>query len=829
MTDSRKVIKVFLASPGDLSDERKAAKTVVDEINDLFAEEFGYQIQLVGWEDTVSVYGRPQATINRELERCELFVGLMWKKWGTPPDTTGTYSSGFEEEFETSVHRRINGGQPEISLLFKEIDSGFLSDPGEDLKKVLAFKEKLIAEKKIFFEGFGTIQEFEKKIRRCIVQYIKDLRSREAEEVSIQNQTPTTSGVKQQAVEENGTALDTPLSIEGAKFLRDFISKTERDTKKEPIEAIEVARFRLLANIVGKQGNDKNSLGVHDANLLFAEGGVFAFGRSELNGLLSCGFEHYSQESTPLWRWLAEIGGFKRRILPIYSFIGSSTERKVGVLAAMRLISEPLPVDQPENRKLYLDSWFAKDTPSAVKVAALTYLGDCGITADLSAINQELDRNDYQTSSAAADAIIRINRRDSREKAILSLYELQPISISHKVLETLFNNDIALKTETLLNGIGHRNSDVRHIVVELLRKRGALPNETAEQLLNDSDAKVRYEAMKSLVDNGRTFSDSDAKNILIKQANNKGLGLLASAASDSAGETYWSHFKQQRLYSLADKELEASAIENWIFNLDPQFILAERQFKRHGEDLRRSVDNQYKDVFSQLLHKFTEKYGEHADDLLDDMRPLEKSLRKQFTRKGLEIICRKAEPCDLGRVRLALKSDFVGYSDADIEYLRKFGEWEDIPLIIDAVKRPVYGYNNSLLSTSDEAKYRTAARAIYTLGRTRLPEVLAMSAPSKLMSQLIIETSDKTFRNLSDISINLLLRSEDDAVRKSAALKCVKVLAKGRIEKLLADYVSDGKPYYYNVIHWLDFGVSTPRDRALKAAEKVLSKDWGAS
>jgi hypothetical protein len=68
MPDRRKIVKVFLASPGDLSDERRAAKAAVDEVNGLFANEFGYHVELVGWEDTVSVFGRPQATINAELQ-----------------------------------------------------------------------------------------------------------------------------------------------------------------------------------------------------------------------------------------------------------------------------------------------------------------------------------------------------------------------------------------------------------------------------------------------------------------------------------------------------------------------------------------------------------------------------------------------------------------------------------------------------------------------------------------------------------------------------------------------------------------------------------------
>ena len=115
--------------------------------------------------------------------------------------------------------------------------------------------------------------------------------------------------------------------------------------------------------------------------------------------------------------------------------------------------------------------------------------------------------------------------------------------------------------------------------------------------------------------------------------------------------------------------------------------------------------------------------------------------------------------------------------------------------------------------------------AIYELGRGRLPELLAMPGLEKLLSQCILEIPDNAFGKLSDESINLLLRSENDSVRKSAALKCIKSFSKGRIAKLLKNYVSDGHYRYYNVIHWLDFGVSTPKDRASLAVKKALNKD----
>jgi len=78
----------------------------------------------------------------------------------------------------------LSEGKPEISLLFKEIDAAFLSDPGEDLKKVLAFRDRLVAEKRILFESFADVREFERKIRRCIWNYVSRLRARDINEAS---------------------------------------------------------------------------------------------------------------------------------------------------------------------------------------------------------------------------------------------------------------------------------------------------------------------------------------------------------------------------------------------------------------------------------------------------------------------------------------------------------------------------------------------------------------------------------------------------------------------------------------------------------------------
>ena len=136
------VLKVFIASPGDLPDERRITREVAAQINQTIDSELGWQIKVLGSEDTLPGYGRPQGKINKDVaDTSDLFIGLLWRRWGSP---TGKYSSGFEEEFECARKRRAETGSPEIWLGFKKVETAQIEDPGEQLKRVLAFREAQI-------------------------------------------------------------------------------------------------------------------------------------------------------------------------------------------------------------------------------------------------------------------------------------------------------------------------------------------------------------------------------------------------------------------------------------------------------------------------------------------------------------------------------------------------------------------------------------------------------------------------------------------------------------------------------------------------------------
>jgi hypothetical protein len=56
-------VKVFIASPGDLSEERKSFPRILEKLNKIKARNMNYLLEPVGWEDTLIGLGRPQELI----------------------------------------------------------------------------------------------------------------------------------------------------------------------------------------------------------------------------------------------------------------------------------------------------------------------------------------------------------------------------------------------------------------------------------------------------------------------------------------------------------------------------------------------------------------------------------------------------------------------------------------------------------------------------------------------------------------------------------------------------------------------------------------------
>jgi hypothetical protein len=81
------LVRIFLASPADVAEERKAAQEVVSELNLTLAPHLGVYLELITWEthSAPSFGADAQAVIEEQIGRdYDIFVGVFFKRFGSP-------------------------------------------------------------------------------------------------------------------------------------------------------------------------------------------------------------------------------------------------------------------------------------------------------------------------------------------------------------------------------------------------------------------------------------------------------------------------------------------------------------------------------------------------------------------------------------------------------------------------------------------------------------------------------------------------------------------------------------------------------------------------
>ena len=100
VTYAATVVKVMIASPSDVLEERRVIREAIDVWNTINADDRKIVLMPLGWETHSSpeMGDRPQAIINEQLLKdADLLVAVFWTRLGSP---TGTAPSGTVEEIE---------------------------------------------------------------------------------------------------------------------------------------------------------------------------------------------------------------------------------------------------------------------------------------------------------------------------------------------------------------------------------------------------------------------------------------------------------------------------------------------------------------------------------------------------------------------------------------------------------------------------------------------------------------------------------------------------------------------------------------------------------
>lgn len=186
--------RIFLASPGGLVGERKVCRKVIRSYNECHFEHPATAFQLLGWEDRTPGVGRAQARINDDVRRSDYLVLLMTDRWGSDPGGSGRYTSGTEEEFHLALEMLGDAGAPmrDVLVLFGGVGTRQMSDPGDDLKRVLAFRKSLEEGQQIMYGRFDSkeslARHLDKKLDEWAAALLKN-ETKEARQIEIQPST----------------------------------------------------------------------------------------------------------------------------------------------------------------------------------------------------------------------------------------------------------------------------------------------------------------------------------------------------------------------------------------------------------------------------------------------------------------------------------------------------------------------------------------------------------------------------------------------------------------------------------------------------------------
>ena len=111
--ETHQIYHIFLASPGDMNEEREMVRKFFEGYNKNIANRQNLEFKVIDCENySNSGMGRTQALNTEQIldefrNSWVLVVGLLGQRFGTP---TGIYESGTEKEFATSVLFREEQG-----------------------------------------------------------------------------------------------------------------------------------------------------------------------------------------------------------------------------------------------------------------------------------------------------------------------------------------------------------------------------------------------------------------------------------------------------------------------------------------------------------------------------------------------------------------------------------------------------------------------------------------------------------------------------------------------------------------------------------------------
>jgi len=225
-------LRIFLASPGDLEEERKAVRATVDEYNARRKGDSNVTFEVVGWDRVRGTARRSQEAINELISESHFVVTLFKSSWGSEPGSPWGYTSGTEEELFTGL---LELGQAEQPM--RDVWVAFIDHPSPD-GKIVALRQQMSRQHSMMYESIADSRDLKEKLAERLESWEAVARSKVPRHVDL---LPSSGKEVLRAAN---------LRLRGEKLVVLGQAEAGRDALKEaaalggPVEQLAYARFQ---------------------------------------------------------------------------------------------------------------------------------------------------------------------------------------------------------------------------------------------------------------------------------------------------------------------------------------------------------------------------------------------------------------------------------------------------------------------------------------------------------------------------------------------------------------------------------------------------------
>lgn len=157
------VLRTFISSPGDVTEEREIVQKVIDDINLTIRDTLSLEMQPILWENEPPLSdgadgwpeGKIQDKLNEEINKCKIFILILFKRYGSAEP--GHKKSNTEREVDIAIDLLKKERKLMFLCYFRNMP--FNPDPGPQERSVDKFRNDL-ERQGIWYKQYNKTDEF---------------------------------------------------------------------------------------------------------------------------------------------------------------------------------------------------------------------------------------------------------------------------------------------------------------------------------------------------------------------------------------------------------------------------------------------------------------------------------------------------------------------------------------------------------------------------------------------------------------------------------------------------------------------------------------------